>query len=552
MKKIVIIGAGPAGLTCAYDLLKKGEKDVTILEASSTIGGISRTFNFHGNRMDLGGHRFFSKDQEVMDLWNEIMPLQGSKSKDDIMLNRDRKIAEIGPDPEKEDDVMLVRTRVSRIFFLRKFFDYPISMKPRTFINMGFRRTMKAGFGYLGTKIHKRKENSLEDFYINRFGKPLYQMFFEDYTTKVWGLHPSKISPDWGSQRVKGLSLSKAIFSALGKPFRKLTHSNKVETSLIEEFYYPKYGPGHLYETMAQKVIDMGGKILFNHPVTKINYEDRKIISVETEFDGVKETFQADYFVSSMAIKDLYLALDKEKVPTDVYDIAINLPYRDFITVGLLLPKLKIENKTKMKTVSNIVPDCWIYIQERDVKVGRLQIFNNWSPYMVKDLENTIFIGLEYFANEGDELWNMDDEEFISFAEDELQKIDIIDKKDVIDACRLKVKKAYPAYFGVYKDFNKVQHHLKSISNLLCVGRNGQHRYNNMDHSMASSLIASSIIREEHKFTMEDLWNVNTEKSYHEISKGQTNKKNQNKDVIIESSNQKKNIRIKCSKNEDE
>lgn len=519
MKKIVIIGAGPAGLTCAYDLLKKGEYDVTILEASSVIGGISRTFNYKGNRMDLGGHRFFSKDKEVMDLWNEIMPLQGSKSKDDLMLNRERKIADVGPDPEKEDEVMLVRTRVSRIFFLRKFFDYPISMKPRTFINMGFGRTMKAGFGYMGSVIHKRKENSLEDFYINRFGKPLYQMFFEDYTTKVWGLKPSEISPDWGAQRVKGLSLSKALFSVIAKPFKKLTHSKKVETSLIEEFYYPKFGPGQLYETMAKRVIEMGGKILFNHPVKNIGLKDNKITYLETEFDGQKERFEADYYVSSMAIKDLYEAFSKDVVPRDVYEIATNLPYRDFTTVGLLLPRLKIENKTKMKTVSNIVPDCWIYIQERDVKVGRLQIFNNWSPYMVKDLENTIFIGLEYFVNENDELWNMSDADFIDFAEDELQKIDIIDKKDVIDACRLNVKKAYPAYFGVYKDFSLVQEHLKGISNLLCVGRNGQHRYNNMDHSMASSLIAASICREEGKYSMDDLWNVNTEKTYHEVNK---------------------------------
>lgn len=304
MKKVVIIGAGPAGLTCAYDLLKKGGVEVALLEASSVIGGISRTYNYKGNRMDLGGHRFFSKDQQIMDLWNEIMPLQGKKSKDDLMLNRNRKIAEIGPDPEVDDEVMLIRTRVSRIFFLRKFFDYPISMRPRTFINMGFKRTMKAGFGYIGSCLHKRKENNLEDFYINRFGKPLYQMFFEDYTTKVWGLKPYEISPDWGAQRVKGLSLSKAIGSVITKPFKKLFHSKNVETSLIEEFYYPKYGPGQLYETMAKKVIEMGGVILFNHPVTKIGYEDNKITYLETEYEGNKETFIADYYVSSMAIKD--------------------------------------------------------------------------------------------------------------------------------------------------------------------------------------------------------------------------------------------------------
>lgn len=518
MKTIYIIGAGPAGLTAAYDLLKSGsEYKVVILEGSNTIGGISQTYNFNGNRMDLGGHRFFSKDEEVMKLWQEIMPLQGSKSKDEIILNKDITHNGVGPDPEKEDVVMLERTRVSRIFFLRKFFDYPISLKLETFKNMGFKRTMKAGFGYLASCFHKRKENSLEDFYINRFGKPLYQMFFEDYTTKVWGLSPKEISPDWGSQRVKGLSLSKAILSVLKKPFTK--NSKKVETSLIERFYYPKYGPGQLYETMAKKIEEMGGEILFNHQVIDIGLEDKKITYIKTISDGKEETFTGDYYISSMAIKDLYQAFKRESVDEEVYNIATTLPYRDFITVGLLVNKLKIQNKTKMKTVSNIVPDCWIYIQERDVKIGRLQIFNNWSPYMVKDLENTVFIGLEYFANEGDSLWEMKDDEFISFAISELEKIDIISKDAVIDSCRLKVKKAYPAYFGSYKDFDKVESDLKSVDNLLCVGRNGQHRYNNMDHSMASALIASSIIKDENKYTVDDLWDVNTEKDYHEENK---------------------------------
>ena len=519
MKKVIIIGAGPAGLTAAYELIKKDPtNDITILEASDVIGGISQTHRFNGNRMDLGGHRFFSKDERVMSLWNEIMPLQGAPSKDDIILNREVKVVEGGPDPEKEDIVMLKRRRVSRIFFLRKFFDYPISMKAQTFKNMGFGNTWKAGWGYIGSCLHKRKETNLENFYINRFGKPLYEMFFKDYTTKLWGIAPSEISADWGAQRVKGLSIRKAIGAALSKPFKK-KNSKKVETSLIEEFYYPKYGPGQLYETMAKLLQDKGVKILFNHPVTHINMDNHHVVSLETEFNGKKETFAGDAYISSMPIKDLYLALDKEKVNPEVYKVATNLLYRDFITVGLLLPKLKIENKTKMTTVSNIVPDCWIYIQERDVKIGRLQIFNNWSPYMVKDLENTIFIGLEYFANEGDELWEMNDDDFINFAKDELEKIDIIDKNDVIEACRLKVKKAYPAYFGVYKDFKLVEDDLKAIDNLYCVGRNGQHRYNNMDHSMATAMVAASLINNEEEYTVDDLWSVNTEKSYHETKK---------------------------------
>lgn len=518
MKKVLIIGAGPAGLTAAYKLLKSNQDiDVTILEASENVGGISRTYNYKNNRMDIGGHRFFSKDKRVTDLWNEIMPMQGKPAKDDIILNNQKKYVDGGPDPEKEDRVMLLRRRVSRIFFLRKFFDYPISMKFETFKNMGLKNTWVAGWGYIGSCLHKRKETNLENFYINRFGKPLYEMFFEDYTTKVWGISPKEISADWGAQRVKGLSLFKALGEIIAKPFKKLFHSKKVETSLIEEFSYPKYGPGQLYETMANEIIKMGGKIIFNEEVNHIEVNNHHIEKIKTN----NNEYVADYYISSMPIKDLYNSFDNYN--KEAFDVATNLLYRDFITVGLLLPKLKIKNQTKMKTVSNIVPDCWIYIQERDVKVGRLQIFNNWSPYMVNDLENTVFVGLEYFVNENDEMWNMSDHDFIEFAKDELQKIDIIDKKDVIDACRLNVKKAYPAYFGSYKDFDKVVNDLKQFDNLLCVGRNGQHRYNNMDHSMVTAMIASEIIL-NNNYTQDDLWSVNTEKEYHE-TKGDNNAK---------------------------
>lgn len=518
MKKVLIIGAGPAGLTAAYKLLKSNQDiEVTILEASENIGGISRTYNYKNNRMDIGGHRFFSKDKRVTYLWNEIMPMQGKPAKDDIILNNQKKYVDGGPDPEKEDRVMLLRRRVSRIFFLRKFFDYPISMKFETFKNMGLKNTWVAGWGYIGSCLHKRKETNLENFYINRFGKPLYEMFFEDYTTKVWGISPKEISADWGAQRVKGLSLFKALGEIIAKPFKKIFHSKKVETSLIEEFSYPKYGPGQLYEAMANEIIKMGGKIIFNEEVNHIEVNNHHIEKIKTN----NHEYVADYYISSMPIKDLYNSFDNYN--KEAFDVATNLLYRDFITVGLLLPKLKIKNQTKMKTVSNIVPDCWIYIQERDVKVGRLQIFNNWSPYMVNDLENTVFVGLEYFVNENDEMWNMSDHDFIEFAKDELQKIDIIDKNDVIDACRLNVKKAYPAYFGSYKDFDKVVDDLKQFDNLLCVGRNGQHRYNNMDHSMVTAMIASEIIL-NNNYTQDDLWSVNTEKEYHE-TKGDNNAK---------------------------
>ena len=511
-KKIIIIGAGPAGLSAAYELTKSADFDIAVLELEKFVGGISRTAYYNGNRMDVGGHRFFTKVERVSNLWHEITPLQGAPSLDDVILNRTIPLEENGPDPEKEDIVMLKRHRVSRIFFLKKFFDYPISMKPRTFANMGFGRTMKAGFGYLGSCFHKRKEKSLEDFYINRFGKPLYQLFFESYTEKLWGVHPSKLSADWGAQRVKGLSLSKAFWNAITKPFRK--KNKKVETSLIEQFEYPKYGPGQLYTLLAESLVKKGVNIVYGAQVNKIILDDNHNIKEVVCKDG--SSYQADYFVSSMPIKDLFLALGTDVVAPEAYEVATTLPYRDFITVGLLLDKLKIKNKTKIPTVNELVPDTWIYVQERDVTMGRMQLFNNWSPYMVKDPLNTVWMGLEYFCSEGDQMWESSDEDFINMAIDELVRMGIIESKEnVLDATRLKVKKAYPAYFGSYDHFDLVRKELDSISNLYCVGRNGQHRYNNMDHSMLTGLIAADYIKEGNT-DKTALWEVNTEKEYHE------------------------------------
>lgn len=511
-KTAIIIGAGPAGLTAAYTLLKETDLHPVILEESEFIGGISRTAVYRNNRMDIGGHRFFSKSDAVTALWNELMPVQGAPAKDDLLLGRQKPLVAGGPDPEKEDRVMLVRDRVSRIFYLGKFFDYPISLKPQTIANMGFVRTMRAGFGYVFAAIFKRKERSLEDFYINRFGKPLYSMFFEDYTEKLWGVHPSHISPEWGAQRVKGLSLMKAIFSVLLKPFQK--DQKKQETSLIEQYVYPKKGPGQYWETMAQRILDLGGEIRMNESVVGVESNGSTVTAVKTSKDGREETLRADVFFSSMPIKDLITAMGKT-VPPETRDIAQGLPYRDFITVGLLLNKLKIKNQTQMKTVGNIVPDCWIYVQERNVKIGRLQIFNNWSPYMVDDLENTVWIGLEYFCTEGDDMWNTPAEDFIRFATEELEKIGVIERGDVLDATHIRVKKAYPAYFGTYGQFDRVREFLDGYTNLYCIGRNGQHRYNNMDHSMMTAMEAVRLYREG-AADKSPVWNVNTEEEYHE------------------------------------
>ncbi|MBQ8182987.1 MAG: NAD(P)/FAD-dependent oxidoreductase [Clostridia bacterium] len=510
-KTAIIIGAGPAGLTAAYELLKNTDIIPLVLEESDFIGGISRTAQHNGNRMDIGGHRFFSKNEKVNRLWQELMPLQGAPSFDDIRTQTHKDLNPNGPDPEIDEKVLLLRNRVSRIYYLRKFFDYPISLKPETFINMGFSRTFKAGMGYLKSCVSKKEETSLENFYINRFGRPLYEMFFEDYTEKLWGINPSHIAADWGAQRVKGLSLTKAVINVLTKPFKK---KENTETSLIEQFYYPKKGPGQLWETLADEVEKMGGKILKNNRVTTLTVEGKKIKYVGVETPEGYTQYKADYFISTMPVKDLINGMGDD-VPNTVREIALDLPYRDFITVGVLADRLLLENKTKHRTLGNIVPDCWIYIQERDVKLGRLQIFNNWSPYMVKDPENTVWIGLEYFCNEGDEYWNMSDSEFIDFAVDELQKIGIIDKADVKDCVRIKVKKAYPAYFGSYNEFSKVREYLDSIDNLYCIGRNGMHRYNNMDHSMLTAIEAVNCITNPNH-NKSRIWDVNTEQEYHE------------------------------------
>ena len=510
-KQIVVIGAGPAGLTAAIELLKKGYS-VTVLEATDRIGGISQTVRYAGNRMDIGGHRFFSKDDRVNQWWAERMPLQGAPAWDDKRLNAEKDYAPGGPDPEEDDRVMLLRDRVSRIYFKRHFFDYPISMKWSTIRSMGFFTTLRAGFSYLISCAHKLPETSLENFYINRFGRVLYAMFFESYTEKVWGRHPSKISADWGAQRVKGLSV-RAILKDI---FRKLLGiKGEVETSLIERYYYPKLGPGQLWELAAEEVKERGGEIRMNCPVTALETEDGRVTAVRCREAGEECRLEADAVFSSMPVRELVRDLVGVHVPQDVAAAANTLPYRDFITVGLLVKDLLIQNDTRRNTIRNRVPDCWIYVQDREVKLGRVQVFNNWSPYMVKDPENTVWIGLEYFCDEGDELWSLKEEELIELGKREIEQIGIARGTDVLDAHAERVKKAYPAYFDGYAHMDSIVRFLDGFENLYCIGRNGQHRYNNMDHSMATAFAAVEIL-ENGGGDRTALWQVNTEQSYHE------------------------------------
>ncbi|MDF7666170.1 NAD(P)/FAD-dependent oxidoreductase [Bifidobacterium sp. ESL0745] len=538
-KSVAIIGGGPAGLTAAWELLKDGgadKYDVTVLEATREFGGISRTVKHNGNRMDIGGHRFFSKDDRIMDWWKNILPLQGAPSYDDKRLGRHHDLEPGGPDPEKTDKVMLKRHRVSRIFWNQHFLDYPISLSPSLFKALGFKLTMKAGFSYLWSMIHKLPEDNLENFYINRFGRQLYSMFFEGYTEKLWGRHPREISADWGAQRVKGLSVVAVLKNAIQKLMPKKRDSSEVETSLIEEFWYPKLGPGQLWETVESQVVDNGGKVLTDANVVELRQKDDGSIASVVYIDGNGQRVElaADQFISSMPVKDLVNAINKAAkdddvpaqgvaakpaaVPAEMVKVANGLPYRDFVTVGLLVKHLRLKNTTDTPTLGNppIVPDCWIYVQDPGYKVGRIQIFNNWSPYLVKDVDDTVWIGLEYFCEEGDDFWNMTDEEATDLAIKELTRMRVINGPDeVLDSHREHVKKAYPAYFDTYTQMPELIDYLDSFGNLYCVGRNGQHRYNNQDHSMATAMEAVSNIksgREDKK----NVWSVNTEKSYHE------------------------------------
>lgn len=514
MKQVVIIGAGPAGLTAAHELLSRARNDfaVTILEESQEVGGISRTIRWHGNRMDIGGHRFFSKEDRVNRWWTQRMPAQGALSYDDKVLGRECPMTSGGPDPEKEDRVMLTRRRVSRIYYNRKFFDYPITMKPQTFRNLGLASTAKAGCSYLASCMRKLPENSLENFYINRFGKTLYGMFFEGYTEKLWGRHPRDISADWGSQRVKGLSVSAVLKDMLKKATGK--KGNETETSLIEQFQYPKFGPGQLWEEAAEEITAMSGILRKGCCVKQIHTEQGHVTSVTVQTKNGTEEIHGDYFLSSMPVKDLVGGM--QEIPDHIAKIAKGLPYRDFVTVGLLVKKLNLKNETEIRTLGNIVPDCWIYIQDTGVRLGRLQIFNNWSPYMVAKADETVWIGLEYFCTEGDAFWNMTEQQCTAFAADELMRMGILSSPyDILDSHREQVKKAYPAYFDTYSQMNELITYLNQFKNLYCIGRNGQHRYNNMDHSMMTAFLAADSILSGQN-SKEAIWNVNTEKDYQE------------------------------------
>jgi len=512
-KEIAVIGgAGPAGLTAALELLRQTDITPIVIEADAQVGGISKTINYRGNRMDLGGHRFFSKSDWVMRWWQEILPVAEGEAHRSRALRihyhgQARDLTPEGFAPAASDAVMLVRQRVSRIFYRRRFFDYPLTLNASTVKNLGLVETLKIGLSYGRAQLSSRApEISLEDFLTNRFGTRLYRTFFKDYTEKVWGVPCREISAEWGAQRIKGLSVAKVIAHAFSSTFRVSSDAAQkgTETSLIERFLYPKFGPGQMWEEVARRVTALGGVIHLRQRVVGIDCVADKVVSVEV-FDEAANAVRrvpCEHFLSTLAVKDLVAMLKPDDAR--IAQIAADLPYRSFITVGLLLRGMRGRSTPA---------DNWIYIQEPDVRIGRLQIFNNWSPALVAN-PATVWLGLEYFCDQGDDLWTMENEQFLDFAAGELETIGLIERKDVISSTLVRVPNAYPAYFGAYSQFGYLRNYLDRFSNLYPIGRNGMHRYNNQDHSMLTANAAVDAIAR--RAPKEQIWNINADGSYHE------------------------------------
>jgi protoporphyrinogen oxidase len=527
-KRAIIIGAGPAGLTAAYELLTRTGIKPIVLEKSNYMGGISRTVNYKGNRIDMGGHRFFSKSNRVMEWWLQMLPLQASED-GPVAIKYHGMEREITPSPSctatatatatiaaTSDSVMLLRARKSRIYYLRRFFDYPISLSMDTLLKLGLWRTFKVGASYIRSVLFPtKKEETLEQLFINRFGRELYSTFFKSYTEKVWGVPCNRISAEWGAQRIKGLSVWSSLMHAARKVFKRdgdHIGQKGTETSLIEQFLYPEFGPGQMWEEVARRIREMGGEIHTDCRAERLITDGWEVRALETtNAMGEKDIFEGDYFFSTAPVQEIMRSFDVPP-PKNVLEVSDGLVYRDFITVGLLLRSLKINDETPQG--KQMIRDNWIYIQEPDVQLGRLQVFNNWSPFMVANPAN-VWLGLEYFCNQSDEIWNLPDERMVALATEELSKIGIIEVSEVLDSTVLRMEKTYPAYFGTYDRFAEIREHVDRYENLFLIGRNGMHRYNNQDHSMLTAMMAVDDIISG-KTDKNDLWEVNTEMDYHE------------------------------------
>jgi protoporphyrinogen oxidase len=467
----IVIGAGPAGLTAAYQLAKRGAP-VSVFEADDIVGGISRTVERDGWRFDIGGHRFFTKVAVVDALWHEILP----------------------------DEDFLLRPRMSRIYYQRKLYDYPLKAM-NALRNLGVGRSIMAMGSYAMARIRPPKDQTnYEGWLVARFGWRLYRTFFKTYTEKVWGIPVSEMPADWAAQRIKNLSLSAAVINAI-KPKRKQTEI----TSLIEEFKYPKLGPGMMWEAAAEKVAKMGGTVTMNTAVTTIHRDGTRAVAVTvTDADGATRRLPADHVVSTMPMSQLLEAMDP-KPPAEVLKAARDLQYRDFLTVALVVPE------------EFSFPDNWIYIHDPGVKVGRIQNFGSWSPYLVK--EGRTCLGLEFFVFEGDDMWTKPDEDLIKQGIAELEALELVRKGSVEGGYVVRMPKAYPTYDQYYKNNVEIMRAWieSNATNVYPVGRNGMHRYNNADHSMYTAMLTVENILDG---TTHDVWAVNVEEEYHEESSG--------------------------------
>ena len=464
IQTVIVIGGGPAGLTAAYELAKVGIKPI-VLEMGARVGGIARTEVFNGYRMDIGGHRFFTKVPEVEAFWYEVL----------------------GED-------FLTRPRLSRIYYNRKYIMYPLRFGD-ALSKLGVGQSFLVLMSYFRSKILPyRHETTFEEWVSNRFGRRLYRIFFKTYTEKVWGIPCDQLSAQWAAQRIQNLSLPRAVLGAIFG-----TRGAKNVKSLIEEFHYPRLGPGQLWEHTQQLIEQRGGEVHLRTEVVKVLHRDGKAIGVVVRSDGEEETIEADAIISSMPISELVAKLDPP-APLDVRDGAAQLTYRDYFTVGLIIKQ------------PDLFPDNWIYIHAPEVKVGRIQNFKNWSPDMVPDASTT-FLGLEYFCNEGDELWSMSDDALIKLGARELETMGLARAADVEGGTVIRQLKTYPVYTGEYKEYlERIRGFLDSIANLQTVGRNGLHMYNNQDHSMLTAMLAVKNLLGEHH----DVWSVNVERAYHE------------------------------------
>jgi protoporphyrinogen oxidase len=516
-KVAIIIGAGPAGLTAAYELLTRTDIKPIVLERDPTyVGGISKTVNYKGNRIDIGGHRFFSKSDRIMRWWGAMLPvlIDESKQTNITYQNTTRALTEGMPiaSSRDKDRVMHVRHRKTRIVHGGKFFAYPVELSLDTLKKLGFWKVINIGITYARAVLFPRRpEKTLEDFFINRFGTELYETFFKSYTEKVWGVSCKEMSAEWGAQRVKGLSIIKAVQHAAKKVLRMGPLSGKtVETSLIEQFLYPSYGPGFMWEVVAEKVRELGGEIVMGIDVQKVVFKEGRVYVVGAQASGTR-TYEGHYVFSTTDIRALSKMIEPA-LPEEAREIAEALQYRDFLTVGLLLREQPKEQN------GQTLRDTWMYVHEPGVDVGRVQLFHNWNPQMVAD-ESRGWIGLEYFCNEGDALWNRSDSELIQQGERELRHIGLLNDNDVLDGTVLRQPKAYPGYFGAYKHFDTARAAFDAIPNLFLIGRNGMHRYNNQDHSMLAAIMAVDNVIEGRR-DKSNLWQINTEEEYHEEKKG--------------------------------